>query len=104
MPRAFLSLMAVAGRYGLQNLEPADNSWRECAQQLSRDRTMYGEAERRVQVRANTRRVLQTASRHCQRSPLEFFQSFGRTACGYDRRRLRARRVLQRLVRGGLQT
>src|SRR5436190_7973649 len=55
MPRAFLPLMAVAGHYGLQDPEPADNSWHECVQQLSPDRRVYGEIERRVQLRANMR-------------------------------------------------
>src|SRR6266550_5069593 len=104
MPRAFLSLTAVAGHYGLQNLQLADNSWRECTRPLSPDRRVYGEVEHRIQVTANTHLALQTASPHCQHSPLEFFQSFYQTACEYDRRRLRGRRALQRLVRGALQT
>src|SRR5881392_590787 len=103
MPRAFLPLMAVPGHYGLQNPEPADNSWRECVQQLSPDRRVYGEIERRVQLRANMRLVLQTASPRCQHSPLAFFRSFGRTAYGYGRRRPAERRVLERLARAGLQ-
>ena len=59
MLRAFLSPTAIAGHYGLQNPEPADNSWRECARQLSRGRRVYGEVERQVQVRANARLTLQ---------------------------------------------
>src|SRR5881409_537758 len=104
MHRAFLSLMAVAERYGLQNPELADNLWRECGRQLSRGRRVYGKAECRVQVRANTHLVLQTAFRHCQRSPLEFFRSFGRTACAYDRRRLPRLEAVQRAAGGGLRT
>src|SRR5439155_8551044 len=103
MLQAFLSLMAVAERYGLRTPELADNSWRECAQQLSPDRRVYGEVERRVQVRANARLVLQTASPHCQHSPLESFQSFDRTACGYDRRRALRPGMVQRAAGGGLQ-
>src|SRR2546426_11549857 len=103
MPQAFVSLMAVAGRCWLQNPGLADNCWRECFRQLSPDRKAYGEAERRVQVRASTHLVLQMASPRCQRLPLEFFQSFGRTACVYDRRRLQRLEAVQRSVRGDLQ-
>src|SRR2546426_2610702 len=56
MLQVSLPLMGIAGRYVLQNLELVDNSCLECAQQLSRDRRAYAEAERRVQARANRRR------------------------------------------------
>src|SRR5216684_3083582 len=103
MLQVSLPLMGIAGRYVPQNLELGDTSCLECAQQLSRDRRAYAEAERWVQVRANRRLVPQTAFPRCQHSQLEPFRSFGQTACGYDRIRPQARLVLQRPVRGGLQ-
>src|SRR6266550_5727429 len=103
MPQAFVFLTAVAGRYGLQNPGLAGNCWRERFRRRSADRKAYGEAECRVQVTANTHLVLQTASPRCQRSLLEFFQSFGRTACEYDRRRLQRLEAVQRAAGGGLQ-
>src|SRR2546422_5153194 len=75
MLQVSLPLMGIAGRYVLQNLELVDTSCLECAQQLSRDRRAYAEAERRVQVGANRRLVPQTAFPHCQHSQLEPFRS-----------------------------
>src|SRR2546428_11885299 len=74
MLQVSLPLMGIAGRYVPQNLELVDTSCLECAQQLSRDRRAYAEAERWVQVRANRRLVPETAFRHCQHSQLESFR------------------------------
>src|SRR5205807_6591901 len=95
MLQVSLPLMGIAGRYVPQNLELGDTSCLECAQQLSRDRRAYTEAERWVQVRANRRLVPQTAFPHCRHSQLEPFRSFGQTACGYGRRRPQVRQTLR---------
>src|SRR5437667_4515586 len=81
MLQAFLALKGVAGCYARQNLGLVDSSWLEYAPRSSRDRRRYAGTECWVQAGANRRLVLQTAFRHCQRSPLESFRWFGQTAC-----------------------
>src|ERR1700733_3696780 len=99
-----LPLRRAQGRCARQSLELVDRSSLECAQQLSPDRRGYGEAERRVQGRANRHPGLRRASPRCQHSQLEYLRSYGQIACAYDRRPPQLRSVPGKAVKGGLQT